>query len=108
METSVWQFTLASYVCVGFLYDLVAAQVLPQPETTEATVFFMFDCIVTGCFAVDRIMNLLANSAHWFRPFYTDWQNWFDSAIVAVSVASLYWKLQARLHRRSSRFALSR
>jgi len=78
MATNSWQFTLATYVCFGFLSDLVAAQVLPQPDTTEATVFFIFDLVITGLFTVDLLMNLFANSAHNFRAFYTEWTNWFD------------------------------
>ena len=35
-------------------------------------------------------MNLFANSAHNFRAFYTDWQNWFDCVIVIMSATSLY------------------
>ena len=35
------------------------------------------------------MLNIFAHSNNWFQPFYSKGSNWFDAAIVAVSVCNV-------------------
>jgi voltage-gated sodium channel len=41
----------------------------------------------TGVFTVELLVNLFANSTDGFKPFYSRLSNWFDTFIVAASLA---------------------
>jgi hypothetical protein len=89
MDTQMWHFMCASCVCFGFFCDLAEAQLLPKDGSDEGKIFFYFDCAVTGCFALELLINIFAHSDDWFRAFYILPGNWFDAVIVAILVASV-------------------
>ena len=35
------------------------------------------------------MLNIFAHSNNWFQPFYSKGSNWFDAAIVSVSVCNV-------------------
>jgi hypothetical protein len=84
-----WQYLSAASIMVGFLSEVLQAQILAEDGSSKAS-FFTLDCAVTGYFAMELSVRLFALSSNWFRLFYTDPGNAFDALIVSLSVASLY------------------
>ena len=52
-------------------------------------VFFVLDAILTILFTLELMLNIFAHSNNWFQPFYSKGSNWFDAAIVSVSVCNV-------------------
>jgi len=70
----------------SFLISLVRAEMVPDEGSEADGVFEIIDLIFTGLFAFELLVTLLA---HWFFEFWTHGWHIFDSAIVAVSLASV-------------------
>ena len=76
-------------ITLGFIFDMAEAQVLPQDGSTEATTFFLLDIVITGAFTLELLVNLFAHSNNGFQPFFSRPANWFDGAIVLVSITNI-------------------
>ena len=84
-----FQFSVAAFILVAFLVDVLESSVLPPPGSAGAAFFFWADVAITAAFALELMINAFAHSDNGFRPFYTKRNNWFDASIVAVSIASV-------------------
>lgn len=74
-----------SLVIIGnFVVNVMQAQLKATEENER--LFDLSDIIFTSLFLVELLMNMFGTMVN---EFVSDWWNWFDVVIVAVSVASL-------------------
>ena len=62
---------------------------MPAEGSSAEDVFINLDLIITLVFVVELLINIFAHSNDGFKPFYSRPANWFDAAIVAVSLANV-------------------
>jgi len=65
------------------------SQLLPVDGSRSASTFFVLDVVLTALFTVELLINICAHSNNGFQPFYSKGSNWFDAAIVLVSIANV-------------------
>ena len=94
IESISWQYLLAFVICLGFAIDVLESQMLPERDSVAGLVFLSLDGLITLFFTGDLLVNLFANSAHYFREFYNNPANLMDLSIVIVSIVGVYSDLQ--------------
>ena len=88
-DSNNFQLFVASLIIVGFLVDLIEAQLMPADGSVGYYVFLCCDIGLSSAFFFELLLNLFANSANRFRAFVSSSSNWFDALIVLVSLGSL-------------------
>ena len=88
-ESSRFQTFFACLIFLCFIANVLQTELqspLSTPNATAAAVFSILEIFFTIAFAVELAVNLIAN---YFHPFICDPWNWFDCAVVTISLASL-------------------
>ena len=87
-KTNTYQYTVMAITLIGFIVDAIEAQLVPATDL-QTKIFLLFDILITSCFCIDLFSNLFAHSSRCFRDFFSRFSNWFDVAIVTVSVSGI-------------------
>ena len=77
------------FIVIGFFFDIAESQVLPEPDSSEAEIFFGIDAFITLAFTLELMVNLFAHSSNYFKPFLTQISNWFNTAVVLAAIANV-------------------
>ena len=73
---------------------------MPEEGGQAEQIFINLDLIITVVFVIELLINIFAHSNDGFKPFYSRPANWFDSAIVAVSLANVILRYVGKSLRR--------
>jgi voltage-gated sodium channel len=65
---------------------MAETQLLPEPGTKLEKVFLDIDLATTILFTLELLLNIFAHSENKYHEFVTQYNNWFDIFIVAVSL----------------------
>ena len=76
-------------ILCAFALDICEAQFLPVQGSKTGFIFFILDAILTFFFLLELMLNIFAHSYNGFEPFYSKGSNWFDTAIVIISVCNV-------------------
>jgi hypothetical protein len=79
--------TLFMLIFSNFIANTAQAELLPEDDTLEATVFGYLDDFFTWIFFFELVWNLAAN---FFWPFFSDGFSCFDLLVVTVSMVSYF------------------
>ena len=88
-ESDAFQMVVAFFIVAGFMVDILESQLMPAEGSDEVQTFLCIDFFITGVFVIELFINIFAHSNDGFKPFYSDQSNWFDAAIVLVSVVNV-------------------
>jgi len=88
-ESEGFQMLTAFFILCAFALDICESQFLPVQESRSGFIFFILDAILTILFALELLLNIFAHSNNGFEPFYSKGTNWFDAAIVIISVCNV-------------------
>ena len=84
-----FQMLTAFFILSAFALDICEAQLLPVQGSRTGFIFFILDAILTFLFTLELMLNIFAHSYNGFEPFYSKVSNWFDTAIVTISVSNV-------------------
>jgi hypothetical protein len=84
-----FQMLTAFCILCAFALDICEAQFLPVQGSKSSFIFFILDAILTFFFLLELMLNIFAHSYNGFEPFYSKGSNWFDTAIVIISVCNV-------------------
>ena len=84
-ESNSVQYFIGLAIFLAYVQAIAAAQALPQKGSVSEKWFFAFECLFTAVFTFELFLNAFGN---WWRPFVSDWWNWFDTVVVAVCIVS--------------------
>ena len=87
------QYCVAVFIMLAFAVDIGEAQLLPSEESMLSSAFLFAEIILTTLFTLELLVNMLSKSNDYFRPFWSQPENLFDTLVVVVSIASLITKL---------------
>jgi hypothetical protein len=87
VDSKEYLYFMSAIIMLAFMIDTLEVQILPASGSRDESVFFILDVVVTFLFAVDVGLNLFGKG---FVEFLTVFTNWFDLAIVVVSVVGLF------------------
>jgi voltage-gated sodium channel len=79
----------AFFILCAFALDICESQFLPVQGSRSGFIFFILDAILTILFTLELLLNIFAHSNNGFEPFYSKGTNWFDAAIVVISVCNV-------------------
>jgi len=88
-ESERFQMLTAFFILCAFGLDICEAQLLPVKGSRTGFIFFILDAFLTFLFTLELTLNIFANSYNGFEPFYAKGSNWFDFAIVSISVCNV-------------------
>ena len=88
-ESFPFQMTVFALIVLGFFIDIAEAQILPEAGSGHERTFFILDASITAAFIFELMINLFAHSNDGFKPFTKRASNWFDTAIVIVSIVNV-------------------
>jgi len=88
-ESERFQMLTAFFILCAFALDMCEAQLLPVKGSRAGFIFFTLDAILTFLFTLELMLNIFAHSYNGFEPFYSKGSNWFDAAIVTISVCNV-------------------
>jgi hypothetical protein len=85
------RFQMLTAFCIlsAFALDICEAQLLPVRGSRTGFIFFILDAFLTFLFTLELMLNIFAHSYNGFEPFYSKVSNWFDTAIVTISVSNV-------------------
>jgi voltage-gated sodium channel len=84
-----FQMVTALFILCAFALDICESQFLPVQGSRSSFIFLIFDAILTILFTLELMLNIFAHSNNGFQPFYSKGTNWFDAAIVIISVCNV-------------------
>jgi voltage-gated sodium channel len=84
-----FQMLTAFFILCAFALDICESQFLPVQGSRSGFIFFILDAILTILFTLELLLNIFAHSNNGFEPFYSKGTNWFDAAIVIISVCNV-------------------
>jgi len=87
VKSKEYLYLMSAIIMLAFMIDTLEVQILPASGSRDESVFFFLDVAVTFLFAVDVVLNLFGKG---FAEYFMVFTNWFDLAIVAVSVVGLF------------------
>ena len=76
------QYLVAVMIVMGFISDVIEAQMQPSPDSRAREIFFWLELGVTGFYTLELLANAFVHSAHCFQEFYSEKQNWIDAGVV--------------------------
>jgi len=88
-EAEGFQMLTAFFILCAFALDICESQFLPVQGSRSGFIFFILDAILTVLFTLELMLNIFAHSNNGFEPFYSKGTNWFDAAIVIISVCNV-------------------
>lgn len=83
------QLVIAFVIVLAFAIDVSEAQILPPEGSEQAFIFLIVEIAITSFFTLELLLHIFCKSNDCFRPFVRRKMNLFDTAVVAVSIASL-------------------
>jgi len=87
VKSKEYLYLMTAIIMLAFMIDTLEVQILPASGSRDESVFFFLDVAVTFLFAVDVVLNLFGKG---FAAYFMIFTNWFDLAIVVVSVIGLF------------------
>lgn len=88
-ESVTFQMYVCGVILLGFGLDLTEAQLIPVEGSGFHRLLMATDLLFTCLFALEVLLNLFANSDHWFSPFLARKSNIFDAVHVLLSIVAL-------------------
>ena len=88
-ESVTFQMYVCGVILLGFGLDLTEAQLIPVEGSGFYRLLMATDMLFTCLFALEVLLNLFANSDHWFAPFLARKSNIFDAVHVLLSIVAL-------------------
>ena len=88
-----FQMLTAFFILCAFALDICEAQLLPAKGSRDFETIFILDTIITVLFTLELMLNVFAHSNNGFEQFYSKGANWFDAAIVIISIANVMMTL---------------
>jgi len=95
-ESFAVQWTVCMVVVVGFVVDMMEAQVTPSYGTDLYSYFAMCDIVFTSLFTLEVLINMVSCSTSrcpFVGPFFRKWLNIFDLTHACASIASIFLML---------------
>lgn len=92
-ESAYFQAIMAAVITGNFIVNVIGAELLPEPGSTNFHLFEDLDLAFTLVFAAELLLNVFVN---WYAAFITGW-NLFDTVIVLLSLVSLLRDELARI-----------
>ena len=92
-HSDMFQCFVCFVILLGFIMDMIEAQMLAESGSKLEKTFFSIDSCITLLFTFELLLNIFCHSHNFIAEFVFHPENWFDVVIVVTSLLHLFFHL---------------